>query len=149
MGGGWHRRGRRRARAGGKGRRKLAAKWPRTNSKNKSPGATSTLDRSTLATEGCTNAVCPLECSRVTINKRRVAPRPSCSSYSAARVGQSTRDHHRAYTRENSEILRLRFPVEKKGADSHDGFQWTRRFVRVKCRTMRRRGTESEECEAR
>lgn len=40
---------------GWKGRRKLAAKWPRTNSKNKSPrAATSTLDRSTLATEGCT-----------------------------------------------------------------------------------------------
>lgn len=39
---------------GWKGRRKLAAKWPRTNSKNKSPQATSTLDRSTLAAEGCT-----------------------------------------------------------------------------------------------
>lgn len=43
---------------------KKEAKWPRTNSKNKSPA--STLDRSTLATEGCTPG--PLECSRVTIN---------------------------------------------------------------------------------
>lgn len=44
-------------------RRKLAAKWPRTNSKNKSPGATSTLDRSTLATEGCATP-CALSSAR-------------------------------------------------------------------------------------
>lgn len=120
-GGGWHRRGRWRARAGGKGRRKLAAKWrPRTNSKNKSLRERQAhLTEARSPRKGAATP-CALSSARewqlINAASRRVhrafPPTPL-----RTQVGQSTRDHHRAYTTENSETIftmTISFPWKKE-----------------------------------